>query len=354
MTVRSPGSCRCATPSVLARRCAPPGAPAPRHPCDQTVPAADWKKGICVLAGHCAAVVLLAALAAAEVTSGGGAGTLTAAFDRPKAPVGDVATLTLSFQLPEGGAIPDPPVLGGVEQLTILGRETAPNRIALKVLVDQLETLKTGPITLGWLDKERKLQTLTAPAVSLQALSNLGDKPAEAQLRPLQDIVPVRPAWLRYAPWGLGALGLILAAAGLYWWLKKRRRARELAEREEPPHLRAVREVERLEAQKLFEKGRVKEFYFRLSEILRRYLEAIRGFPAAEYTVEEIARSVHDERDRQLLVLLRQADLVKFADVVPTAARKDEEVSAARAYIGATAPAPEQQPPGSATAGTRR
>lgn len=282
------------------------------------------------------------------------AGTLSAALDRKSAPVGDVATLTLSYQLPEGGTITDPPVLGGVEQLTILGRETAPNRIALKVLVDQLETLKTGPLTLAWLDRERKPRTLTAPAVSLQALSNLGDKPAEAQLRPLQDIVPVRPAWLRYAPWAAGLLALFFAAAGLFWWRKKRRRHLEAAAAAEAPHLRAAREVERLEAQKLFEKGRVKEFYFRLSEILRRYLEAIRGFPAAEYTVEEIARNVHDERDRQLLALLRQADLVKFADVVPTAARKDEEVSAARAYIGATAPAPEGQPSGSAPAGTRR
>jgi hypothetical protein len=174
-------------------------------------------------------------------------------------------------------------------------------------------------------------------------VSNLGDKPAEAQLRPIQDIVPVRPPWLRYAPWVIGLLALLLAGAGLYWWWKRRQRHREIAKAAEAPHVWASREVQRLASQKLFEKGKVKEFYFRLSEIMRRYLEAIRGFPAAEYTVEEIARSVSDERDRQLLVLLRQADLVKFADAMPTAARKEEEVQAALAYIGATAPAPAPQ-----------
>ena len=264
--------------------------------------------------------------------------------------------LTLKFQLPAGGTLADPPAVGGLEGLTILGREAGPGTITFRVLVDQLETLKTGAISLAWLDKDAKPHKLYADSVSLQAVSGLGEKPAEAQLRPLQDIVPVRPPWLRYLPWVLGALALILAAAGLYWWWKRRQRQREIAAGEEPPHLWATREIERLEAQKIFEKGKVKDFYFRLSEILRRYLEAIRGFPAAEYTVEEIARYVQEERDRQLLVLLRQADLVKFADAAPTAARKDEELKAALAYVRATAPPPEPQaqPAAAAPTGARR
>lgn len=281
-------------------------------------------------------------------------GMLSATLDRKSASFGDVATLTLTFQLPEGGRLPDPPAVGGLEALTIQGREIGPGRIAFRVLVDQLATLKTGALTLTWLDKGEKPHKLYADSVSLQVTSGLGDKPAEAQLRPLQDIVPVRPPWLRYVPWGLGVLGLLLAAAGVYWWLKKRRRHLELAKTKEAPHLWATREIERLEAQKFFEKGRVKDFYFRLSEILRRYLEAIRGFPAAEYTVEEIARHVQETKDRQLLVLLRQADLVKFADDAPTAARKDDELRAALAYIRATAPPPETQPAGGPPGGARR
>ncbi len=292
-----------------------------------------------------AVLTLVVALACgAEGRTAEPAGSLSASLDRKSAPVGDVATLTLSFQLPEGGTLPSQPPLGGLEGLTILGRDVAPDKITIRMLVDQLETLKTGAITLAWLDKDKKPQKLYADSVSLQVISVLGDKPAEAQLRPLQDIVPVRPPWLRFLPWALGVLGLVLAAAGVYWWLKKRRRQLETAKAREAPHLWATREIERLEAQKVFEKGKVKEFYFRLSEVLRRYLEAIRGFPAAESTVEEIARFVQEEQDRQLLVLLRQTDLVKFADDVPTAARKDDELKAALAYIRATTPRLETQP----------
>ena len=312
-------------------------------------------RSIHALGAQLAAVVLAATLAfGAEVKPAEPAGTLSATLDRKSASVGDVATLTLRFQLPEGGTLPDPPAVGGLESLTILGREVGPGTIRLRVLVDQLEKLKTGAITLTWMDKDAKPHQIYADSVSLQVVSGLGDKPAEAQLRPLQDIVPVRPPWLRYAPWGLGLLGLMLAAAGLYWWLKRRQRQREIAGRKELPHLWATREVERLEAQKYFEKGKVKEFYFRLSEILRRYLEAIRGFPAAEYTVEEISRHVQEEPDRQLLALLRQADLVKFADAAPTAARKDDELQAALAYIRATAPQPDVQPAGGEPPGARR
>jgi hypothetical protein len=281
-------------------------------------------------------------------------GSLAAAFDRAAAATGETVALTLSYRLPAGGTIVDQPVPGGLEGLTILGREALPGKLAFKVLVDQLGTLKTGAIVLPWLDGQGRPQKLYADSVALQVTSVLGEKPADAQLRPIQDIVPVRPPWLRYLPWLLGALAALLAVAALWWWLKRRRRQREIAAAAEPPHLWATRELQRLEGQRLFEKGKVKEHYFRFSEILRRYLEALRGFPAAEYTVEEIARSVHDEKDRQLLALLRQADLVKFADAAPTAARKDDEVREALAYVRATTPPPAAPGAGGAVQEARR
>ena len=107
---------------------------------------------------------------------------------------------------------------------------------------------------------------------------------------------------------------------------------------EDPPHVRAKEEMAALEAQRLFEKGYVKEYYFRFSEILRRYLEVIRGFPAAEFTTQEIALYLDREQDRKLLPLLRHADLVKFAEALPTQAQKEEEVEKALSYIRETSP----------------
>ena len=60
-----------------------------------------------------------------------------------------------------------------------------------------------------------------------------------------------------------------------------------------------------------------------------------------ELTTEEIARCIDREQDRGLLALLRQADLVKFADRVPASARKEEEVKTALSYIQETSPVQE-------------
>ncbi len=106
----------------------------------------------------------------------------------------------------------------------------------------------------------------------------------------------------------------------------------------EPPHIRARKEIRLLESQRYFEKGLEKKYYFIFSEILRRYLESIRNFPAAEFTTEEIARHIKSEQDRMLIPLLQQADLVKFADSVPTLARKEEDVKTALVYIRETSP----------------
>ena len=105
---------------------------------------------------------------------------------------------------------------------------------------------------------------------------------------------------------------------------------------ETPPAKLAIRGLKALDAQQLFEKGRIKDFYFGFSEILRRYLEAIRGFPAAEYTLEEIARTAKKKEDQPLLAMLRRADMVKFADVATTPAGKDEDMEAAFVYIEST------------------
>ena len=119
------------------------------------------------------------------------------------------------------------------------------------------------------------------------------------------------------------------------WWYKRKTKIQDIVA-EIPCHTKAQQEIEELEAQGLFEKGHAKAFYFRFSEILRRYLETLRGFPAAESTTEEIASRVDNDKDRALVPLLKHADVVKFADTVPTSNQKDEQVKEALSYIRET------------------
>jgi hypothetical protein len=268
--------------------------------------------------------------------------SLTASLDRESATVGSQVILTLSYRLPEGAGFSDIPEIKGLEKLTPMDREIGPDKIRITLLVDQLGSWKTGPISLNYLDKDGKNQVLKTDPVSLTVLSNLGEKPEDAQLKPIQGIIPITPPWWKYVPWIAGIAGILVIGLGLLWWRNRRRQRTSSAMAQDPAYVWAKREIESLEAQGLFEKGRAKAFYFRFSEIVRRYLEAIRGFPAAEYTTEEITACLKNEQDRKLLPVLRQADLVKFADTIPTQARKEEAVSIALSYIHETSAGPEE------------
>lgn len=93
----------------------------------------------------------------------------------------------------------------------------------------------------------------------------------------------------------------------------------------EPAHVVALRELDRIKNQKLWQTGQVKTFYSQLTEVLRRYLEDRYHFPALEQTSGEILRQLKHENlpNSDLLPKLRTvletADLAKFARFEPLA-----------------------------------
>ncbi len=279
---------------------------------------------------------------------------MTASLVPNQTSVGGVIALTLRFQLPEGARLaPETEVtgLGGFQVLDrhITLKEPEKNdgnqkdfivpvsgECGIQLMVDRLDSGPVGPISLDYVTAEGKKASVEAAPVPLTVLSNLGDKPEAARLKPIYGIIPTGDTWKKYRFWILGGIALLLLGVICEWWIRKRRGKGAAVIDEIPPDKQAIRGLKALDAQKLFEKGRIKDFYFGFSEILRRYLEAIRGFPAAEYTLEEIARTAKKIEDQSLLSLLRRADMVKFADSTATSTRKDEDMETAFAYIQST------------------
>ena len=264
---------------------------------------------------------------------------LSASLDRKSARVGDSATLTLKYYVPQGIRFESMPKLDGLDGFTIVDKKMSEGEIKLTLIVDRMDKLEIGPVSLSYKDKDGIETIVRSEAVSLVVQSNLGDKPAEAQIKPIMDIVPITPPWLKYLPWIIGIILIAAVIGGIIWWKKRKQKLEEFINIK-PPHVIAEEEIQKLQSARLFEKGQYKEFYFRLSEIIRRYLEKTKNFPAAEFTTEEIARRLKSEIDRKILPFLRQADLVKFAETVPTQARKEEDVISALSYIKDSVPAP--------------
>jgi hypothetical protein len=129
-------------------------------------------------------------------------------------------------------------------------------------------------------------------------------------------------------PWAVyAALLLLLTAAlgALYWYKFIRVVPGPPPPPPIPPHVRALEALEAIEREKLVEKGLYKEYYIRVSDVLRHYMEDEFNLRAPERTTEEfLTEHQHNAvlgLQEQLLLraFLRHCDLVKFAKAEPSA-----------------------------------
>ena len=83
------------------------------------------------------------------------------------------------------------------------------------------------------------------------------------------------------------------------------------------PHQKALKEIEVIKAEKMVTSENQKEYYTKLTDTLRRYIEERYGFSAMEMTSSEIIDRLTETQDQQALdelrMLFQTADLVKFA-----------------------------------------
>lgn len=127
---------------------------------------------------------------------------------------------------------------------------------------------------------------------------------------------------------------LLLLITGWYLYKLYRRRkggqpAVESAGYTEPAHTIALRDLKLLREQSLWQKGRIKEYYTRLTGIIRVYIERRFSINAMEQTSDEILTGLSsiDFSTGETMALLKDlfttADLVKFAKYEP--GREDHE-----------------------------
>ena len=83
------------------------------------------------------------------------------------------------------------------------------------------------------------------------------------------------------------------------------------------PHQKAMQQIEQIKAEKMVTAEDSKEYYTRLTDTIRKYIEERYGFSAMEMTSSEIIAKLMETQDEGALSELRHlfltADLVKFA-----------------------------------------
>lgn len=117
---------------------------------------------------------------------------------------------------------------------------------------------------------------------------------------------------------------LIILGIAVYWFLKRRKIQLEESQRMLPPYEEAITALKELDDTGLLRENRSKEYYSKLTEIVKRYLDREVDDRALESTSGELIERLQLHKDaghfefdnatiKKLDDILRRADLVKFA-----------------------------------------
>lgn len=113
-----------------------------------------------------------------------------------------------------------------------------------------------------------------------------------------------------------------------------------------PPHVAAIQALEALHNQKLWQNNKYKAYYSGLTDILRTYIAGRWEIGAMEMTSDEIIDAMRrvelpDKARMDLTVILRDADLVKFAKATPEAEQNEADYLKAYYFVEETKAAEE-------------
>jgi hypothetical protein len=190
----------------------------------------------------------------------------------------------------------------------------------------------TLPPVIFLVQTGERTDTLTSDSVKVAIASTLSPK--------TEDINEIKPPfgfpnhWL----WLIPASAALLALASYLGWTlyKKLRRARELALAPLPAWDEALLALDTLPYQSWLAGGQVKQYYYALSEILKRYIERRYEFNAAEQTSTEIIAEMKRLKTpfrEEFVNFIRRADLVKYAKHQPTAEEQLAAIETVRGMV---------------------
>ena len=304
---------------------------------------------------HCLLILFLAPLLAVVAQSNAGNVQVRAELNLTKMRIGDVCNLVLNISAPPGTIV----------QATDLSPiELAPN-IEVRSSIPRTESASNPELLLR---EEHLLTSFTPGAVLIPSLPIayeladgrrdlvfspsltivVEDIPVQGneEVSPIKDIY--REGFKFWDSWPL----IFITSAGLLLLLGiailrrsngwRRTRPAEVL----PPHQLAYRELDQLEQEQLWQQGELNPFYTRLSNCLRSYLSARFGIPALEQTTTEteasLSRQVQltDQQRYDLSQLLRNSDLVKFADQELAEADHQRQLETVRTFVQRTEPQP--------------
>lgn len=265
-------------------------------------------------------------------------------------------TVTSSKDHPVQIVVPNDTLMSGVEVLNLSkadSTEIENNRLVIKqdILITSFDSSLYLLPPLKVIDG---IDTVYSNQVALKVstIPVNSDKPEE--FSDIKNVWKPPFVWADYYPIIFGILlGLLLICAIIYI-IRRIRNKKSLIpfkkpEPKLPPHEQAIKELDEIKQQKLWQQGRSKEYYTQITDTLRKYIVERFGINAMEMTSNEILELIRQNTDAQsvsdsLRQILQLADFVKFAKVSPLPDENDLSLMNAYLFINQTKEEEVQEP----------
>ncbi|MCR4918259.1 MAG: BatD family protein [Prevotella sp.] len=277
--------------------------------------------------------------------------SLTAEIDSVEIAIGQQTGLTLRLTAPEGAQVewpgiePGMAVTPGVEVVSIQQQTgDADNGMAERCRRYVLTSFDDTLYYLPPMQVKVNGKPYTTPKLALKVYTVEVDTLHPEHFFGPKDVQDNPFRWSDYSPaFWLSVLMLLLLAAD-YWLYLRLRDNKPIVKslkivKRLLPHQKAMREIEQIKAERMPSDENPKEYYTRLTDTLRRYIEERYGFSAMEMTSTEIIErlmTVDEQGQDELRRLFETADLVKFAKYSTLLGENDQNLVSAIDFINRT------------------
>ncbi len=167
--------------------------------------------------------------------------------------------------------------------------------------------------------------------------------------KPIKEIRAVPFNLLDYWKYIMGGLIVLLVVLYfIFFYKKKTKPKQEKTVPQIPPYEQAAKGLDQLEKEQLWQKGEIKTYYSRLTDILRLFIQRQYQINAMEQTSDELLEKIKqvtrlNQRRADLNYILQTADLAKFAKLQPSREEHEGCMEKARGVVEWCKPQPEKE-----------
>ncbi len=267
--------------------------------------------------------------------------------------VGDYINYTLEIRAENNIELTTPIIRDSLKKVELI-RELPPvskeeNKIKSSTFRYVISYYDSGSITISPIAVRYKIQGVNEEKI---ALSNpvtftvhTMQIEQQADIKDVKDPLTIPLDWKFILLVALIVLIILAASYYLYRRYKKKKAEQPVKKKiiKIPAHVRALTALNILENEKLWQKGKVKEYHSNITGIIRGYFEERFNLPALELTTSEQMQQLKRVPSAENILsitneFLNNADLVKFAKFIPLPSVNEAMMNQAKEIVNSTIP----------------